>query len=52
MIAMPHGGDILGSLAIQGVEGDLGCRLPDATAAELDFMSHFGVSHRTGEETP
>jgi len=31
MIAVPEGGDILGSLAIQAVEDDLGCRLPDAT---------------------
>jgi len=51
MIAVPEGGDILGSLAIQAVEGDLGCRLPNATAAELDFMSRFGVSQRSGEET-
>ena len=51
MIAVPEGGDILGSLAIQAVEGDLGCRLPNPTAAELDFMSRFGVSQRSGEET-
>jgi len=50
-IAVPDGGDILGSLAIQAAEHDLGCRLPNATAAELDYMGHYGVSQRTGEET-
>ncbi len=51
MIAVPEGGDILGSLAIRAAEDDLGCRLPDSTAAELDYMGHYGVSQRTGEET-
>ncbi len=51
MIAVPEGGDILGSLAIQATEHDLGCQLPKATATELDYMGHFGVSQRTGEET-
>ena len=52
MIAVPEGGDIVGSLAIEAAEHDLGCRLPNATAAEFDFMGLYGVSQRTGEETP
>jgi 8-oxo-dGTP pyrophosphatase MutT (NUDIX family) len=51
MVGLPDGGAVLGSLAIQAAEHDLGCRLPNATATELDYMGHFGVSHRTGEET-
>lgn len=51
MQSVPEGGNILGSLAIQGVEHDLGCRLPNAIATELDYMGHFGTSQRTGEET-
>jgi hypothetical protein len=51
MIAVPEGGDILGSLAIQAVEEDLVCRLAKATFAELDYMGHYGIWQRTGEET-
>jgi 8-oxo-dGTP pyrophosphatase MutT (NUDIX family) len=51
MRSVPEGGDILGSLAIQAAEHDLGCRLPNATATELDYMGHSGVSQRTSEET-
>ena len=51
MIAVPDDGNILVSLAINAVEHDIGCRLPTATATELDYMGHFGVSQRTGEET-
>ena len=50
-IAVPEDGEILGSLAAQATEHDLGCRLPNATATELDYMGHFGVSQRNGEET-
>ncbi len=49
--AVPEGGDILGSLAIQAAEHDLGCRLPSASATELDYMGRFGLSQRTAEET-
>jgi len=51
MQAVPEGGDILGSLAIQAAEHDLGCRLPSASATELDYMGRFGVSQRTADET-
>jgi 8-oxo-dGTP pyrophosphatase MutT (NUDIX family) len=51
MLSVPEDGDVLGSLAIRAVEGDLGCRLPSASAAELDYVNRFGVSQRTGEET-
>jgi ADP-ribose pyrophosphatase YjhB (NUDIX family) len=51
MIALPEEGDILGSLAVQAAEHDLGCILPDAVTAELDYICYFGVSNRTGEET-
>ena len=51
MRAVPENTDMLGSSAIQAAEHDLGCRLPSATATELDYMGRFGVSQRTGEET-
>lgn len=51
MMAVPESGDILGSRAIEAVEHDLGVRLPHATATELDYLSHYGVSQRTNEET-
>ena len=51
MIAARPGEEILGSRAIEAVESDLGCRLPQATATELDYMGRFGVSQRNDEET-
>ena len=50
-IAIPEGGDILGSRAIRAVEEDLGCKLPNASALELDYITYFGTSGSTGEET-
>lgn len=40
-----------GRLAIEAVEKDLGCRLPDARADELEFLGTFGHSGASGEET-
>lgn len=51
MVAVPEDGEPLGSLAIQAVENDLVCTLPDAAASALEFMSIHGISYRTGEET-
>jgi hypothetical protein len=51
MQAVSEDGDILAALAIQVAEHDLGCRLPNATATELDYLGRYGVSQRTAEET-
>ena len=38
------GADILGSVAIQAVEDDLGCSLPNAKAEELEYLGRVGRS--------
>ena len=45
------GADILGSVAIQAVEDDLGCSLPNAKAEELEYLGRVGRSGRTGDDT-
>ncbi len=37
--------------AITALEADLGLRLPAARADETDYLGHFGVSGRSGEDT-
>ena len=51
MIDVPTDSPILGSLAIQALEKDLGRPLLKATAAPFDYLAHSGKSKRTGEDT-
>src|SRR5262249_50910062 len=39
------------SMAIESVEDDLGCRLPNARAEELEYLGRVGRSGTTGDET-
>jgi hypothetical protein len=48
---LEDGADILGSVAIQAVEEDLGCRLPKARAKELEYLGRIGPSGGTGDDT-
>ena len=48
---LDDGGDILGSVAIQAVENDLGCRLANARAEELEYLGRVGRSGTTSDET-
>ena len=48
---LDEGAVVLGSAAIAAVEGDLGCRLPQAQAEELEYLGRCGRSGRSGEDT-
>ncbi len=43
--------DVLGSVAIRALQDDLGCKLPNAQAQELEYLGRLGLSGRTGDET-
>jgi 8-oxo-dGTP pyrophosphatase MutT (NUDIX family) len=51
MADLEEGADVLGSAAIRALEDDLGYKLPNARAQELEYLRRGGRSSRTGEET-
>jgi 8-oxo-dGTP pyrophosphatase MutT (NUDIX family) len=48
---LEDGADVQGSVAIQALEDDLGFRLPNARAEELEYLGRVGRSGTTGDET-